>query len=76
LLGQTINVEKTAIMFSKNTKPRDKMEMMNSLGFAREARNEKYVGLPVYVGKNRARIFAYIKDKIWKLIQGWKEKML
>jgi hypothetical protein len=38
--------------------------------------NEKYLGLPVYVGRNRAKIFAYLKDKIWKLIQGWKEKML
>jgi hypothetical protein len=74
--GHTINVEKSAIMFSKNTNSEAKKEMMTTLGVFRVAWNEKYLGLPVYVGRNRAKIFAYLKDKIRKLIQGWKEKML
>ena len=50
--------------------------MMTILGLTTEGRNGKYLGLPVYVGKSRARTFAYLKDRIWQKIQGWKERML
>jgi hypothetical protein len=74
--GQTINVDKSSIVFSKNTSRRDRDQMKATLGVSCEGRNGKYLGLPIYVGKSRSRTFAYLKDKIWKIIQGWKEKML
>uniref|UniRef100_A0ACD5X3E3 Uncharacterized protein n=1 Tax=Avena sativa TaxID=4498 RepID=A0ACD5X3E3_AVESA len=74
--GQTLNVEKTSIMFSKNTKERDKRRMMNQMGVSRESWNERYLGLPVYVGQSKMKTFAYLKDRIWQRIQGWKEKLL
>jgi hypothetical protein len=46
--------------------------MMAILGVSCEGRNSKYLGLPVFVGKSTAKTFAYIKDRIWKTIQGWK----
>jgi hypothetical protein len=49
--GQTVNIDKTSLMFSKNTKKREKKKMMEALGITREAPNEKYLGLPIYVGK-------------------------
>jgi hypothetical protein len=30
----------------------------------------------VYVGRSRSQTFAYLKDRIWKKIQGWKERFL
>jgi hypothetical protein len=42
----------------------------------KEAMNDCYLGLPVNVGNDRAETFAYLKDRIWQRIQGWKEKML
>jgi hypothetical protein len=33
-------------------------------------------GLPTYIGRSRKKCFAYIKEKIWKRIQGWKEKLM
>jgi hypothetical protein len=39
-------------------------------------KTEKYIGLPIYVGRSRTKAFEYIKDKIWKRIQGWREKLL
>lgn len=49
---------------------------MTTLNIATEARNEKYLSLPVYMGRSRSRTFAYLKDRVWKRIHGWKEKLL
>ena len=37
---------------------------------------EKYLGLPTFVGKAKKQNFVYIKEWIWKKLQGWKEKLL
>ena len=36
----------------------------------------KYLALPPNVGKAKAKMFEYVKERIWKRIQGWKEKLL
>ena len=41
-----------------------------------ETVSERYLGLPVHVGKSKTATFAYLKDQIWKRIQGWNEKFL
>jgi hypothetical protein len=74
--GQTVNIDKSSIYFSKNTKERDKRKMMDALGIAAEAPNEKYLGLPVHVGKSKTKIFNYLKDRLWSKIMGWMEKWL
>uniref|UniRef100_A0A8I7B954 Reverse transcriptase domain-containing protein n=1 Tax=Hordeum vulgare subsp. vulgare TaxID=112509 RepID=A0A8I7B954_HORVV len=74
--GQTVNVDKTSIMFSKNTNIHEKKGMMSKLGLSRESWNERYLGLPVYLGQSRIKVFSYLKDRVWHKIQGWKEKML
>jgi hypothetical protein len=38
--------------------------------------NKKYLGLPVHVGQSKIEAFAYLKDRVRKRIQGWKEKFL
>jgi hypothetical protein len=74
--GQTINVDKSSIVFTKNTKVSDKKKMMDTLKITSEGRNSKYLGLPAFVGKSKKRTFNYIKEKIWSRLQGWKEKLL
>ena len=74
--GQTINKDKSSIMFSQNAKTVDKEQMMTALDIRVEARNDKYLGLPVYMGKSKEKTFAYLKDRVWKRVQGWKEKLL
>jgi hypothetical protein len=41
-------------MFSKNTVDSDRTAVMNALGISTEARNEKYLGLPVYMGQSKS----------------------
>jgi hypothetical protein len=74
--GQCINVEKSSLLFSANAKQRDKEMVKVELGIVSESWNEKYLGMPVYIGKSKRKAFAYIKDKIWKAIQGWLLKLL
>jgi hypothetical protein len=63
-------------MFSRNTSNAKRKEVLEELKISAEARTEKYLGLPVYVGRSRTKTFEYIKDRVWKRIQGWKERML
>lgn len=49
--GQIINKEKSAVMFSKNTQERQHREVMEALHLTNEAWSEKYLGLPVYIGR-------------------------
>ena len=37
---------------------------------------EKYLGLPALVGREKKRNFIYLKERVWKKSQGWKEKLL
>ena len=41
-----------------------------------EASTDKYLGLPVYMGRSKGKMFSYLKDRVWKDIEGWKEKLL
>jgi len=71
-----INRDKYAVLFSPNTRSDDKEEVRQALNIVLEAKNEKYLGLPVSIGKSRKKAFEYIKKKVWFRIQGWQEKLL
>jgi hypothetical protein len=74
--GQMVNKDKSSIMFSKNTKKKCRDEMKGILKISREGLSGKYLGLPSYVGKSKTKTFEFLKEKIWRRIQGWKEKLL
>jgi hypothetical protein len=74
--GQVINRDKSSILFSKNTPKRLKKSIMQIMGLQSENQGGKYLGLPTYIGRDRAKAFAFVKEKIWKRIIGWKERFL
>ena len=39
------------------------------------SRHSKYLGLPTIIGKSKTEVFAEIKERVWKKLTGWKEKM-
>ena len=48
------------------------------LGVPEIRQYEKYLGLPSLVGKGKKKkkSFNYIKEKVWKKLQGWEAKLL
>ena len=74
--GQCINKEKSAIMFSANTRVEQKEDVKRGVGISCETSNERYLGLPVYVGRSHKQVFTYLKDAVWRRMQGWKERLL
>ena len=75
-LDQKINRNKTAIFFSQNTRKEAKEHILSIAGVSSTRRYEKYLGLPVIIGRSKMKAFEGIKVRIWDRINGWKEKFL
>ena len=69
--GQMINKDKSSILFSPNTNSHVRWQVKTVLSIGSEASNEKYLGLPISIGKSRRKAFEYIKQRMWTRIQGW-----
>ena len=74
--GQKLNKEKTFLFFSKNTK-RDTQEGIKDLfGAQIILQHEKYLGLPLMVGRGRKQVFSQIEDQVGRKVAVWKWKLL
>ena len=74
--GQKINREKTSLFFSKSTDEETRQEIQGVLGVQEIKFFEKYLGLPSLVGRGKKASFNYIKERVWRKLQGWKGKLL
>ena len=62
---QVINMEKSSILFSTNTSAADRELVMNSLDIHRYMVRDKYLRLPILIGRNRRVEFRSIRERIW-----------
>lgn len=74
--GQSINKAKTTLFFSKSTPAADQADIIRFLGVPVLKSYEKYLGLPSFIGRSKMKSFAFIKDRVWLKLQGWKERLL
>ena len=75
-LGQKVNKNKITIFFSKSSMEATKQEIMAALGLQEFVHFEQYLGLPSLVGRRKKEGFNFIKEKVWKKLQGWEWKLL
>ena len=40
------------------------------------ARFDNYLGLPTLIGRRKYETFAFLKERVWRKLQGWKGKLL
>ena len=50
--------------------------MLQILGVKEVMKFESYLGLLTLIGRDKYHTFSYLKDKIWKKLQGWKGMLL
>nr|XP_027100870.1 uncharacterized protein LOC113719906 [Coffea arabica] len=74
--GQLVNLDKSAVFFSKNVVSEKKGEICQALGGMREATQGKYLGLPMVVSRTKEQIFGFVRDNIRKRFQNWKNRFL
>lgn len=71
-----INKDKSSAFFGKEVGHTQKQNVLQALGIEAESKNERYLGLPVHLGMAKSKEFEYLKEMIWRRIQGWMEKLL
>jgi len=58
-------------LFFSNSVPKEvKHGIKVNLGVPKIMHYEKYLGLPSLVGKGKKESFNYIKEKVWRKLQG------
>lgn len=74
--GQAINFEKSGIFYSNNVSDDRLQEVCDILGIHNPLNTGKYLGLPSMVGRKCRDIFNYIKEHLWKRLQGWQGRKI
>ena len=68
--SQCINFEKSSIYFSSNTGGRQRNMIKSMLGVKEVEKFESYLGLPTLLGRSKYQAFSFLKDRVWKKMQG------
>lgn len=69
--GQVINLNKSTITFSSNTKEEARKIVYDQLGVSEVQNPGKYLGLPMRIGRKKVSEFGFLVDRIEQKLQTW-----
>ncbi|XP_062028881.1 uncharacterized protein LOC133744867 [Rosa rugosa] len=64
--GQKVNFQKSSVVFSNNVSEEQQQELAAILEVQCVKEHDKYLGLPMRIGRSKSAIFAYIKERLTK----------
>ncbi|XP_024033121.1 uncharacterized protein LOC112095413 [Morus notabilis] len=76
MAGKKVNLDKSCAFFSTNTIPSVKEEILSALWVGEAKGDERYLGNPLFVSRNKVKDFSFLKEKLWKRLEGWNAKFL
>ncbi|CAL1384042.1 unnamed protein product [Linum trigynum] len=76
LSGQRVNLDKSAVCFSKNIALADQEFLAAILGVGAVGVHDKYLGLPSLIARSKMDTFRYLEEKLLARLQGWKRRTL
>lgn len=76
LSSQTINFQKSGIMFSANVQNDLRTNISGILDAHNSLQDSKYLELPSLIGKSKKNVFNFLKDRVWERIEGCHSKLL
>ncbi|XP_065619755.1 uncharacterized protein LOC136063373 [Quercus suber] len=75
-LAQCINLEKSSAYFSSNVSMEQKAWIIEKLKVKEVEKFNAYLGLPTLIGRRKYKTSTFLKERIWRKLQGWKGKLL
>lgn len=75
-IGQTVNLDKSAISFGKKVDERVRSEIHERLKILKESDTGSYLGLPECFSGSRVDMLSYIRDRLKSKMTGWFAKTL
>lgn len=74
--SQEANLEKSSILFSKDTPWSYKNEVTYITGFKKMGHNSIYLGNSLVMGRNTSKEFIHLKDRVRCRLKGWNQQLL
>uniref|UniRef100_A0A2N9ID60 Reverse transcriptase domain-containing protein n=1 Tax=Fagus sylvatica TaxID=28930 RepID=A0A2N9ID60_FAGSY len=74
--GESISVEKSGIFASKGVHRQFLLQVKNQWGYKQLPNGVKYLGVPLFLSRNKSMDFAYVKEKLEARTSTWKSKNL
>ncbi|KAL0340223.1 UNVERIFIED_CONTAM: hypothetical protein Sradi_4539100 [Sesamum radiatum] len=76
MLGQQINLHKLDILLSAGIPLETRFPVVALLEVQEVEKFDKYLDLPIVVGRSKKDVFQIIRDRVWQKVLRWKEKLL